>query len=75
MVRDNPVQFLLTQPALSGRTAKWLVNLMEFDIKCVMQKAVKCQALANLLANHPRWPEEEQPKQIPLVMTTARRQP
>ena len=41
MVRGNPVRYLLTQPALSGRAAKWLVKLMEFDIKCVMQKAMK----------------------------------
>ena len=73
MVRDNPVKFLLTQPALSGRAAKWLVKLMEFDIKCVVQKAVKGQALADLLANHPRWPEEELRKQTALVMTTHQR--
>ena len=71
MVRNDPVKFLLTQPALSGRATKWLVKLMEFDIKCVMQKAVKGQALADLLANHPRWPEEEKHESLPLVLNTA----
>ena len=38
MVRDNPVRYLLTQPALSGRTAKWLVKLMEFDISVLCKR-------------------------------------
>ena len=44
---------------------------MEFDIKCMMQKAVKGQALGDLLDNHPRWPEEEIQKA--LVMNTDQR--
>ena len=71
MVKDNPVKFLLTQPALSGRAAKWLVKLMEFDIKCVVQNAVKGQDLADLLASHPRWPEEE--RNVMHVMNTNQR--
>ena len=50
MVWNDLVKVILTQPALSGRAVKWLVKLIEFDIKCVMQKAVKGQALADLLA-------------------------
>ena len=71
MVRNDPVKFLLTRPALSGRAAKWLVKLMEFDIKCVMQKAVKGRALADLLASHPRMREEEKNESMHLVLNTT----
>ena len=71
MVRDNPVKFLLEQPALSGRAAKWLVRLMEFDIKCVAQKAMKGQALADILASHPRWPVEEKTDKDHLEVRTS----
>ena len=54
-----------SQSSLSCRAAKWLVKLMEFDIKRVMQKLVKGQALANLLVSHPRWPKEENAKKLP----------
>ena len=71
MVRNNPVRYLLTQPALSGRAAKWLVKLMEFDIKCIVQKAMKGQALADLLASHPRWSEknEDEEDEVTHAMT------
>ena len=58
VVHENPVRYLLQQPALSGRAAWWLLKLMEFDIKCVTQKAVKGQALAELLASHPALPPD-----------------
>ena len=59
VVHDNPVQYLLQQPALSGRAARWLLKLMEFDMKCITQKAVKGQAIAELLANHSALPSEK----------------
>ena len=61
IVHDNPVRYLLQQPALSGRAARWLLKLMEFDIKCVTQKAKKGKALAELLAAHP--PQTSPPAQ------------
>lgn len=30
----NPIRYLLSRPALSGRTARWLLQLSEFYIEC-----------------------------------------
>ena len=38
---------------LVGCLAKWALCLLEFDIKYIPQKAIKGQALADFLANHP----------------------
>uniref|UniRef100_A0A2N9GLW9 Uncharacterized protein n=1 Tax=Fagus sylvatica TaxID=28930 RepID=A0A2N9GLW9_FAGSY len=40
-------------PVISGRLAKWSVAFQEFEIAYVPQKAIKGQALANFLADHP----------------------
>lgn len=53
IVHDNPIPYLVHQPVLSSRVAQWLLNLIEFDIKCVTQKTMKGQALAELLFAHP----------------------
>lgn len=53
ITRSDPIQFLLTRPALSGRIAKWLLLTSEFDITAVQPKAIKSQALADLLAHFP----------------------
>lgn len=44
-------RFLLSRPALSGRTARWLLQLSEFYIECVTPKAIKGQVFADLLAH------------------------
>ena len=46
---------------------------MEFDIKCVVQKAMKGQALADLLASHPRWSEkkEDEEDEVTHAMTIS----
>ncbi|KAG5552094.1 hypothetical protein RHGRI_010249 [Rhododendron griersonianum] len=53
ITKCDPARFLLSRPALTGRVARWLLALAEFDISCVTPKAIKCQALANLLAQFP----------------------
>ncbi|KAG5540845.1 hypothetical protein RHGRI_020924 [Rhododendron griersonianum] len=53
ITKCDPVRFLLSRPALTGRVARWLLTLAEFDISCVTPKAIKCQALADLLAQFP----------------------
>ena len=47
---------MLTRPILKGRIGKWSLALMEFSIQFKPQKAVKGQALANFLADHPSVP-------------------
>ncbi|XP_078153726.1 uncharacterized protein LOC144548890, partial [Carex rostrata] len=51
--RVDPIRYLMTRPMLTGRLAKWAIILTEFDITYVPQKAIKGQALADFLAEHP----------------------
>lgn len=53
IARMNPLKYLFEKPALTGRTARWLLLLSEFYIKYVTQKAKKGQAIADHLAEHP----------------------
>ena len=48
ITNSDPIKYLLSRLALSGRIAKWLLLLSEFDITVMPPKAVKSQALANL---------------------------
>ncbi|XP_077244859.1 uncharacterized protein LOC143884896 isoform X2 [Tasmannia lanceolata] len=56
--RMDPLKYLFEKPALTGRTARWLLLLSEFDITHVTQKSVKGRAIAEQLAEAPR--EESQ---------------
>ena len=40
-------------PALTGRLARWLLLLSEFDLKYVTRKSVNGSAVAEFLAAHP----------------------
>ncbi|XP_055800368.1 uncharacterized protein LOC129869777 [Solanum dulcamara] len=51
--RADPVKFVMTQPVLSGCMARWSILFNQYDIAYKPQKAVKGQALANCLADHP----------------------
>ncbi|XP_028059057.1 uncharacterized protein LOC114262842 [Camellia sinensis] len=58
--RYTPIE----RPALIGRMARWLLALTEYDITCVTPKAIKSQALADLLAQFPSG--EHEPAKVPL---------
>ena len=49
MVKSDPIRFLLTKPVLSGRLARWLLQLSEFDITCVVPKAIKSQEVIDMV--------------------------
>ncbi|KAJ8621804.1 hypothetical protein MRB53_030333 [Persea americana] len=52
--RINLLKVLVTKAgSLNTRLAKWSILLSQFDIRYVPQKAIKGQALANFLAEHP----------------------
>ncbi|XP_019226104.1 PREDICTED: uncharacterized protein LOC109207613 [Nicotiana attenuata] len=51
--RANPIKFVMSKPVLSDRLARWYVQFQQFEIVYVPQKAVKGQALADFLADHP----------------------
>ncbi|XP_026396770.1 uncharacterized protein LOC113291452 [Papaver somniferum] len=48
--RDDPIEFLLSKPALIARPTKWLLQTSEFDITCSPPKAIKGKKVADLLA-------------------------
>ena len=49
----NPLKYILEQPFLSGRVAKWQVLLMQYDLEYVSQQSIKGQAIADQLADFP----------------------
>ena len=63
--KTDPIRYLLTRPALVGRPARWMMILSEYDIKCVTPKAIRCQALADLLAQFPNGEYEPPSEDLP----------
>ncbi|OMO77081.1 hypothetical protein CCACVL1_15211 [Corchorus capsularis] len=47
------VKYMLNKPVMRNRIGKWVLALSEFSLNFVPQKAVKGQALADFLADHP----------------------
>ncbi|KAA0042068.1 uncharacterized protein E5676_scaffold306G003230 [Cucumis melo var. makuwa] len=53
VVKADPIKYVLSRPIISGRLAKWVVLLQQYDIVYISQKAIKGQVLASFLADHP----------------------
>ena len=53
MTTSHVIKASLRQPILSGRISQWLLQLSQYDLKAGMPKAVKSQAIADLLAQFP----------------------
>ncbi|XP_075109051.1 uncharacterized protein LOC142180854 [Nicotiana tabacum] len=51
--RANPIKFVMSKPVLNDRLARWYLQFQQFEIVHIPQKAVKGQALADFLADHP----------------------
>jgi hypothetical protein len=51
--RADPFKYIISRLVLSGKLAKWILLLQEFEIIYVSQKAIKRQALVDFLVNHP----------------------
>ncbi|CAN6440363.1 unnamed protein product [Victoria cruziana] len=49
----NPIKYILDQPFLAGRIAKWQVLLIQYDLEYISQKSIKGQAIADQLADFP----------------------
>jgi hypothetical protein len=48
--KSDVIKHMLSAPVLKGRLGKWMFALSEFDIRYQPAKAVKGQALADLVA-------------------------
>ncbi|KAA0054548.1 uncharacterized protein E5676_scaffold519G00300 [Cucumis melo var. makuwa] len=53
VAKADPVKYILSRSIISRHLAKWAIILQQYDIVYIPQKAVKGQALANFLADHP----------------------
>ena len=52
-VKADPIKYVLSKPVVSGCIARWVILLQQYDLAYIPQKAVKGQALADFLADHP----------------------
>ncbi len=41
VAKIDPIKYLLSKEALTGRLAKWVMRLSEFDIRYIECKAIK----------------------------------
>ncbi|XP_020421404.1 uncharacterized protein LOC109949711 [Prunus persica] len=53
IARVDPVMYVMSKPVLTTRLAKWALLLNQYEIIYTPAKAVKGQAVADFLANHP----------------------
>eukprot|EP01018_Ginkgo_biloba_P021030 Gb_41831 [translate_table: standard] len=53
VAKIDTLKYLLSKSTLTGRMAKWVMLLSEFDIEYVNQKAIKAQVLVDHLAEAP----------------------
>ena len=53
IAHTNPIKYMLSKQVLSGRLARWGFLLTEYEIIYIPQKAIKGQALADFLVDHP----------------------
>ena len=53
MAKIDPLKYLLSEPTLIGRLAKWVMILSEFEIQHVEWKAIKGNAIIDQLAEAP----------------------
>ena len=53
IAKIDPLKYLLSKATLTGRLAKWVMLLSEFDIVYIERKAIKGQAIADQLAEAP----------------------
>jgi len=51
--KADPIKYIMSRPILNGRISKWVMILKQYDFIYVPQRAVKGQALADFLPDHP----------------------
>ncbi|XP_028118784.1 uncharacterized protein LOC114316317 [Camellia sinensis] len=53
IAQTDVIKYMLSKPILRGRQGKWILALIEYCLKYMPQKALKGQALADFLVEHP----------------------
>ena len=64
VLTDQPLRQILQKPDLSGRLAKWSIELGEFDIQYQPRRAIKAQALADFIAESTPSPENKEREKV-----------
>ena len=49
VARMDPLKYLFEKPALSGRLSRWLILLVEFDLKYVARKTIKGSVVSDFV--------------------------
>ena len=49
----DPLKYLFEKPALSGRLSRWLILLVEFNLKYVVRKTIKWSIMLDFYAENP----------------------
>ena len=65
VAKIDPLKYLLSKAALTGRLAKWVMLLSEFDIEYVERKAIKGQVIADQLAEAPLFDDTPMQMEFP----------
>ena len=52
VLRLDPIKYLFKKPALTGRLARWLFLLSEFDLKYMTHKSMKGRAVAEFVEDY-----------------------
>ncbi|KAL0448150.1 UNVERIFIED_CONTAM: Polyprotein P3 [Sesamum latifolium] len=63
--KANPLKYVMTKSVLSDSLTRWYLQLQQFEIAYVPQKAIKGQVLADFLADHPMPAEWELSDDLP----------
>jgi len=50
--KDDVVRYMLSMPIMSGRIGKWILALLEFNLRYKSAKAVKGQIMADFVTQH-----------------------
>jgi len=61
----DPIRYLLQQLVMSGKVARWIVTLLEFDLHFMLQKSIKRRAVSNVLAD--LWTKDQWEEHLDLL--------
>ena len=53
IARMDPLKYFFEKPALSGRLSRWLILLVEFNLKYVVRKTIKGSIVSDFCVENP----------------------